>query len=35
MTVELTQLDNGMIVATDRLDHVQSVALGTWVKKRK
>lgn len=31
MTVELTQLDNGMIVATDRLDHVQSVALGTWV----
>jgi len=31
MTVELTRLDNGMIVATDRLDHVQSVALGTWV----
>lgn len=31
MTVELTQLDNGMIVATDQLDHVQSVALGTWV----
>ena len=31
MTVELTRLDNGMIVATDRLDHVQSVALGAWV----
>ena len=31
MTVELTRLDNGMIVATDRLDHVESVALGTWV----
>ncbi len=31
MTVELTRLDNGMIVATDRLEHVQSVALGAWV----
>jgi predicted Zn-dependent peptidase len=31
MTVELTELDNGMIVATDRLEHVQSVALGAWV----
>ncbi|MCC9620722.1 insulinase family protein [Thalassospira sp. MA62] len=32
MTVELTRLDNGMIVATDRLDHVQSVAMGAWVE---
>jgi predicted Zn-dependent peptidase len=31
MTVELTKLDNGMVVVTDRLDHVQSVAMGTWV----
>ncbi|WP_421853013.1 M16 family metallopeptidase [Oricola sp.] len=32
MTVETTRLSNGITVATQRFDHVESVALGVWVK---
>lgn len=32
MTVETTVLSNGITVATQRFDHVESVALGIWVK---
>ena len=31
MTVEVTRLDNGMTVATDRLESVETVSLGAWV----
>ena len=31
MTVEVTTLDNGLRVVTDRMDTVESVALGVWV----
>jgi predicted Zn-dependent peptidase len=32
MTVETTRLSNGITVATQRFDQVESVALGVWVK---
>ena len=32
MTVETTRLSNGITVATQRFGHVESVALGVWVK---
>lgn len=32
MTVETTRLSNGITVATQRFEHVESVALGVWVK---
>lgn len=32
MTVETTRLANGITVATQRFEHVESVALGVWVK---
>jgi predicted Zn-dependent peptidase len=32
MTVETTRLSNGITVATQRFAHVESVALGVWVK---
>ncbi len=31
MTVEVTRLDNGLTVATDRLDTVETASLGAWV----
>lgn len=31
MSVETTTLDNGLTVITDRLDHVETVTIGTWV----
>ena len=31
MAVEVTRLDNGLTVATDRIDGVETAALGTWV----
>jgi len=31
MTVDVTRLSNGLTVATDRIDSVESVALGVWV----
>ncbi len=32
MTVQTTVLQNGITVATQRFDHVESVSLGVWVK---
>lgn len=32
MTVETTRLSNGITVATQHFDHVESVALGIWVR---
>ena len=31
MTVQVTRLDNGLTVATDRLDSVETASLGAWV----
>ena len=31
MTVEVTKLDNGLVVATDPMPHLESVSLGVWV----
>ncbi len=31
MTVEVTRLDSGLTVASDRVDTVETVALGAWV----
>lgn len=31
MTVQVTRLDNGLRIATDRVDAVQTVSLGAWV----
>ncbi len=31
MTIEITKLDNGLIVATDPMPHLMSAALGIWV----
>ncbi|MEQ9122448.1 MAG: insulinase family protein, partial [Alphaproteobacteria bacterium] len=31
MTVDVTRLSNGLTVATDRIDSVESVALGVWI----
>ncbi len=31
MTVQVTRLDNGLTVATDRLDTVETASLGAWV----
>ena len=31
MTVEVTRLENGLTIATDRIDGVETAALGTWV----
>ncbi len=31
MTVQVTKLDNGLTVATDRLDSVETASLGAWV----
>jgi predicted Zn-dependent peptidase len=31
MTVDITQLDNGLTVATDAMAHVETVSLGAWV----
>ena len=31
MAVEVTRLDNGLTVATDRIDGVETAALGAWV----
>ena len=30
--VRITKLDNGLTVVTDRMDHLESAALGIWVK---
>src|SRR5690606_21250108 len=32
MTVEITRLSNGLTIVTDAMPHVESVALGLWVK---
>src|SRR5262249_39495632 len=32
MVVEVSRLSNGLIVATETLPHIESVALGMWVK---
>jgi predicted Zn-dependent peptidase len=32
MSVEVTRLPNGLTIATDTMPHVESVALGIWVK---
>jgi predicted Zn-dependent peptidase len=32
MTVEITKLANGMTIVTDRLDTVETVSLGVWVR---
>lgn len=32
MSVEITRLANGLTVATDTMPHIQSVAMGIWVK---
>ncbi len=32
MGVEVTRLSNGLTIATDNMPHVESVALGIWVK---
>src|SRR5690606_32155273 len=32
MTVEISRLSNGLTVVTDTMPHVESVALGIWVK---
>ena len=32
MGVEVTRLPNGLTIATDTMPHVESVALGIWVK---
>ncbi len=32
MTVEVTRLANGLTVATDRMDSVETVSLGAWVR---
>jgi len=32
MTVEITILDNGLTIATDAMPHLESAALGVWVK---
>jgi len=32
MTVELTQLANGLTIATETMPHLESAALGVWVK---
>ena len=32
MRVRITKLDNGLTVATERMDHLQSVAIGVYVK---
>jgi predicted Zn-dependent peptidase len=31
MSVEITSLDNGLVVATDPMPHLESAALGVWV----
>jgi predicted Zn-dependent peptidase len=31
MSIEITELDNGLIVATDPMPHLESAALGVWV----
>ena len=31
MTVEVTRLDSGLTVATDRMDSVETVSLGAWI----
>nr|TFG53367.1 MAG: insulinase family protein [Hyphomicrobiales bacterium] len=31
MSIEITKLDNGLVVATDPMPHLQSTALGVWV----
>lgn len=30
--IEITKLDNGMTIVTDRMEHLESAALGVWVK---
>ncbi|WP_341760286.1 pitrilysin family protein [Candidatus Endowatersipora endosymbiont of Watersipora subatra] len=30
--VEVTKLKNGMTIVTDRMDHLESIALGLWIK---
>jgi predicted Zn-dependent peptidase len=31
MSIDVTRLDNGFRVATDRMDHVETAAIGVWV----
>ena len=31
MSIEITKLENGLIVATDPMPHLESAALGVWV----
>ena len=31
-TIKITELDNGLRVATDRIDHVHTASLGAWTK---
>ena len=31
MTVEVTKLENGLVVATDPMPHLESASLGVWV----
>ncbi|MCH8918980.1 MAG: insulinase family protein, partial [Proteobacteria bacterium] len=31
MTIEVSRLNNGFTVATDRMDHVETAAVGVWV----
>ena len=31
MSVQVTTLDNGMLVATESMDNVETVTLGTWI----
>jgi predicted Zn-dependent peptidase len=32
MGVEVSRLSNGLTVATENLPHIESVALGVWIK---
>ncbi|HEV7416807.1 MAG TPA: insulinase family protein, partial [Tianweitania sediminis] len=32
MSVEVSRLSNGLTVATETIPHIESVALGVWVK---
>lgn len=31
MTIEITKLENGLTVATDKMDHLQTATVGVWV----
>ena len=35
MSIEITKLENGLIVATDPMPHLESAALGVWVGLRR